>query len=70
MLAHLSAKSNIKQFADRFSIVADYPDSEQATECIFGHDNRKVLPEKASSLQKLAFEHPEWLGFACGIMWI
>jgi hypothetical protein len=70
MLEKLSEKSNIKLFADKFFIIGDCPDSEQATEFILGYSKRKVIPENASSLQKLAFEHPEWLGFACGIMWI
>jgi hypothetical protein len=70
MLERLSEKSNIKQIADKFSIIGDCPDSEQAREFILGYSKRKEIPENASSLQKLAFEHPELLGFACGIIWI
>jgi hypothetical protein len=70
MLEKLSEKSNIKQFADKFAIIGDCPDPEQATEFILGYNKRKVIPENTSSLQKMAFEHPEWLGFACGIIWI
>ena len=70
MLERLSEKSNIKQFADKFAIIGYCPDSKQATEFILGSGKRKVIPENASFLQKLVFEHLEWLGFACGIIWI
>jgi len=68
MLEHLSGKANIKQFADNFLIIGSCNDPEQATEYLFGHRVGKILPANATSLQKLAFEHIERFGFACGII--
>ncbi|HHX04179.1 MAG TPA: DUF5596 domain-containing protein [Tissierellia bacterium] len=68
MLRNLSVKSNIKRFANRFSIIGDCPDSEQAIEFLFGSSMRKETSENTTSLQRLAIKHPELLGFACGII--
>ncbi len=68
MLEHLSEKSNIKRFAGNFSIIGACNDPEQATGYLFGSGTGKALPANATSLQKLAFEHIELLGFACGII--
>ncbi len=72
MLKQLSEKSNIKQFANNFSIIGFCHDTEQATENLFGHGTRKgkELPQTATFLQKLAVEHLELFGFACGIIFI
>lgn len=64
----LFEKSNIKQFASNFSIIGTCDDSEQATEYLFGQETKKELPANASALQKLAFNHIELFGFACGII--
>lgn len=68
MVKCLSQKSNIKRFADRFTILGDINDSEQAVEYLFGQAGTKKLPSDATTLQKLAFEHIERFGFACGII--
>lgn len=68
MVKHLLGKSNIKQFAANFSIIGVCDDSEQAIEYLFGQKTKKVLPANATTLQRLAFDHPEELGFACGII--
>lgn len=68
MVKHLFEKSNIKQFAANFSIIGACDDSEQATEYLFGQGTKKELPANATTLQKLAFDHIEMLGFACGII--
>lgn len=70
MLKRLREDSNIKQFADRFSIIGDCLDSEQAREFLFSDGTRKEISGKATSLQKLALQHPKELGFACGIITI
>lgn len=70
MLKHLSDNSNIRQFADRFSIIGYCSDSEQAREFLFIHGTRKVISSKITSLQKLALEHPKEFGYACGIITI
>ncbi len=67
MTEQLAEKSNIKRFADRFSIIGSCKDAEQAAEYLFGHGARKA-PAEATSLQRLAAEHRELLGFACGII--
>lgn len=67
MLEHLSEKSNIKRFAGNFSIIGACNDPEQATGYLFGSGTGKALPVNATSLQKLAFEHIELFGLACGI---
>lgn len=68
MLAHLPDDSNIRQFANHFSMIGLCQDPEQALENLFGTGARKKLPDHATSLQTLAWEHPEHFGFACGII--
>lgn len=68
MVNHLFEKSKIKQFAANFSIIGACDDSEQAIEYLFGHGTKKELPANATTLQKLALEHIEMFGFACGII--
>ena len=68
MVKNLSLKSNIKQFAAKFSIIGACDDSEQAIEYLFRNGTKRRLPANATTLQKLAFEHKELLGFACGII--
>lgn len=68
MVERLSEKSNIRQFAANFSIIGACDDSEQAAEYLFGQETKRELPANATTLQKLAFEHAEMFGFACGII--
>ncbi|MBD5392766.1 MAG: DUF5596 domain-containing protein [Lachnospiraceae bacterium] len=68
MVKHLLEKSNIKQFAANFSIIGACDDSEQATEYLFGQKTIREIPTNATTLQKLAFDHIEMFGFACGII--
>ena len=67
MLKHLSDNSNIKQFANHFSIIGFCQDPEQALENLFGCETGKGLSPNATTLQKLAAEHLELFGFACGV---
>lgn len=67
MVKHLSEKSNIKQFAANFSIIGDCNDSEQAIEYLLGQRTNE-FPANATTLQKLASDHIEMFGFACGII--
>ena len=67
MLEHLSKESNIKRFANVFHIIGSCSDSEQAVENLFGNINGSI-PCKTTSLQKMASEHKERFGFACGII--
>ena len=67
MVKNLSPNSNIKQFAAHFAIIGACDDSAQAIEYLFRHGKR-ALPANATTLQKLAFEHIELFGFACGII--
>lgn len=66
MVKCLLEKSNIKQFAAKFSIIGACGDSEQAMENLFGKGTKRELPANATALQKLAFDHKELFGFACG----
>ena len=68
MVKHLPLTSNIKQFAANFAIIGACDDSEQAIEYLFRHGTKRRLPANATMLQKLAFEHIELFGFACGII--
>ena len=70
MQKQLSDQSNIKQFANHFSIIGFCHDPEQAIENLFGHGTRKreELSHHATFLQKLAVEHLELFGFACGVI--
>lgn len=65
---NLSLKSNIKQFSANFAIIGACDDSEQAIKYLFRHGTKRKLPANATTLQKLAFEHIELFGFACGII--
>lgn len=68
MVACLSPKSNIKQFAAKFTVIGTANDPEQAIEYLLECGSKKELPLNATALQKLAFEHIEQFGFACGII--
>ena len=68
MVKHLPLTSNIKQFAANFAVIGACDDSEQAIEYLFRHGTKRRLPANATMLQKLAFEHIELFGFACGII--
>ena len=67
MAKNLSPGSKIRQFYQLFEIVGECNDSEQAIENLFVDGKRKELPQM-SSLQKMAIEHLDWFGFACGII--
>lgn len=66
MVARLSPDSRIRQFAERFTVIGCCGDSEQALENLF--DGGRKLPSGGTSLQRMALEHPDWFGFACGVM--
>ena len=69
MLKRLPDESNIRQFAERFTIIGSCEDSEQAMENLF--DNGKPnVSQKPTSLQKMAIDHTDILGFGCGIILI
>ena len=68
MVKHLPLTSNIKQFAANFAVIGACDDSEQAIEYLFRHGTKRRLSANATMLQKLAFEHIELFGFACGII--
>lgn len=68
MLERLSDASKIKQFASHFSIIGFCQDPEQASENLFGRGAKNELPPHATFLQRLAVEHLELFGFACGII--
>lgn len=68
MVKHLPLKSNIKQFAANFAIIGACDDSEQAIEYLFKHKTKRELPASATTLHKLACEHIELFGLACGII--
>lgn len=69
MLKRLPDESNIRQFAERFTIISSCEDSEQAMENLF--DNGKPnVSQKPTSLQKMAIDHTDILGFGCGIILI
>ena len=71
MFKKLPENSHIKHFADNFLIIGHCHDTKQALENLFGQAKRvNVLPSNATSLQKLAVEHPESFGFGCGIILI
>lgn len=60
----LPEESNIRQFAGRFSVIGTCADAEQAMGNLF--EDGKILYQEATSLQKMAMENPELLGYACG----
>ena len=68
MVRSLPSASNIKQFADRFTVIGTVNDPEQAREYLFGQGRRGGFPSNATTLQKLASEHIDLFGFACGII--
>lgn len=67
MLERLPEASRIRQFAARFAILGTCGDSAQALENLFPEKKR---PERAryTALQALAAEHPELLGYGCGVI--
>lgn len=67
MTEHLDTTSSIRRFADRFTIIGSCADDEQARENLFDATNRRP-PAAQTSLQKMALEHRERFGFACGII--
>lgn len=60
MINCLSEKSNIKQFANRFTIIGTCDDLEQAME--------NLQNNKETKLTKMAKENRALFGFACGII--
>lgn len=69
MLEKLPDKSNIKQFAEKFSIIGYCNDSAQAVKNLFNNDNYN-LPYKLTYLQQMATDHKEILGYGCGVIMI
>lgn len=69
MLEHLPETSRIKQLAAQYKIIASCPWNTLAMERIFPY-GKENNGKPYTSLQKMADEHPEWFGFACGIIWI
>ena len=67
MVMNLSSNSNIKQFASKFSIIGTCNDSKQAIEYLFENEEKESLVDM-TTLQKMAREHQDSLGFACGII--
>lgn len=67
MLNKLPEKSNIKQFAEHFSIIGVCNDSTQAKENLFTYGKHNPLC-KPTSLQRMAKEHKELLGYGCGVI--
>lgn len=66
MVARLPADSRIRQFAERFTVIGYCADAEQALENLF--DGGREPPAGGTSLQRMALEHPERFGFACGMI--
>ncbi len=67
MAERLSPESRIRKFYQLFVIIGECNDPEQAIENLFAGGKRKELPQM-SMLQKMAVEHIERFGFACGII--
>ena len=61
-------EEHIKQFAANFTVIGAFGDPKQAIEYLFGRGSKRELPLNATTLQKLAFEHMELFGFACGLI--
>lgn len=59
MTGQLPARSHIRQFASRFSIIGACNDPDQAGECLRPGD---------STLGRLMRQRPELFGFACGVI--
>lgn len=68
MLELLGEQSKIRQFALRFTIIAACPDRRQAMERIFSYGSKSLPKEKWTSLQRLAIQNKERLGYAMGII--
>ena len=67
MLKRLSEQSNIKQFAAHFSIIGSCSDSVQAKENLF-YTERYEKSHRLTSLQRMARENKEILGYGCGVI--
>lgn len=67
MLKSLANESNIKRFAGLFSIIGACNDSKQAMENLFDH-GKPNASDNLTSLQRMAMEHPDILGFGCGVI--
>lgn len=67
MVQKLPEKSNIKQFAELFSIIGVCNDSAQAKENLFNYGKHNS-PCEPTSLQRIAKEHKELLGYGCGVI--
>ena len=68
MVKHLPDTSRIKEHAKRFNVVATCPCDVLALERLFP-DGYTNAGKPLTSLQVMAIKHPEWFGFACGIIW-
>ena len=68
MVEHLPDTSRIKEHAKRFTVVASCPCDVLALERLFP-DGYTNAGKPLTSLQVMAIKHPEWFGFACGIIW-
>lgn len=66
MVERLPKQSNIRRFADRFTVISSCDDAGQAMENLFEGGKRKAIPSM-TALQKMAVGHIEYFGFACGI---
>ena len=67
MLNMLPKDSNIKQFAEHFSIIGACNDSEQAMENLFDYGKHN-LPCNPTTLQRMAKNDNAILGYGCGII--
>ena len=67
MANHLPTTSNIRHFFGLFDIIGSCNDSEQAEENLFPDGKYKELPQM-TSLQRMAVDHKDWFGYACGII--
>lgn len=67
MLERLPESSRIRCFAAHFEILGTCGDSAQALENLFP-DKKRPDPAHYTALQALAAEHPELLGYACGVI--
>ena len=67
MLEHLPESSRIRRFAARFEILGTCGDGAQALENLFP-DKKRPDPAHCTALQTLAVEHPELLGYGCGVI--
>lgn len=65
MRQYLKEDSKILSFSSRFQIIGSCSDTEQAFENLFV-DQSKLM----TSLQKAVHQHPEYFGYACGVIWL